>query len=80
MVVTFCVFSVSMLFGNSLGDDVSSHFQFYSSSPMKLDFYCRGDSLLQLEIKNFTSQGNRGTDVDCHKIATCAHCHLWGWP
>ena len=33
-----CVFSVSMLFGNSLGDDVSSHFQFCSSFTMKLDF------------------------------------------
>ena len=38
MVVSFCVFSVSVLFGNSLGDDVSHHFQFCSSSPSQVEF------------------------------------------
>ena len=37
MVVSFCVLSVSMLLGNSLGDDVSSHFQFCGSSSIKLN-------------------------------------------
>ena len=79
MVVSFCVLSVSTLIGNSLGDDISIHFQFCRISPMELVLYCHGDSLLRLEIKNFTSQGNRETDVDYHKITTCGDGHEVGF-
>ena len=84
MVVSFCVFSVSMLLGNILGDDISSHFQFCSSFPNEVGFYCRGDSLLRLEIKKFTSQRIEGQMSIVTKllhvlIATCGGGHEVGF-
>ena len=39
---------------------------------MKLDFYCRGDSLLRLEIKNFTKESRDR----CRLSQNCYMCSL----
>ena len=42
--ISFCVFTVSVLLGNILGGDVSScHFQFCSSSLNQADFHCHSE-------------------------------------
>ena len=54
---------------------------------MKLDFYCRGDSLLRLEIKYFTSQRIDGIEGQMSivtkllhvLIATCEDGHEVGF-